>query len=429
MDKDDLILVSVDDHVVEPPDVFERHLPAKYQEFAPKLKERDDGTLAWYYYEHEITNVGLNAVAGRPREEYGIEPTRLDEMRKGCWDVDERVKDMNAGGVLGSLCFPSMPGFAGRIFASANDDDIAGAMVKAYNDWHVHEWCGKHPGRFIPLGIPMIWSAEATAKEVHRLADMGCHAITFPENPEPLGQPTLHDPYWDPFWRACEERGTVICMHIGSSSKLAMTTPDAPIDVLITLQPMTIVQAAADLVWSRVLKEFPNIKIALSEGGIGWVPYFLDRIERTYDMHHHWTGQDLGDLTPTERFLKNVLLCFISDPVGVHLVDRIGSENICWEMDYPHSDSAWPRGPEDLHQDITSAGLSSTDIENITHRTAMRWFDYDPFEHVAKEAATVGALRHRAAGHDVATRSMGRGVMAGGSGLNIAELAKTAEGR
>ena len=145
-------------------------------------------------------------------------------------------------------------------------------MVKAYNDWHVHEWCGKHPGRFIPLGLPMIWSAEETAKEVHRLADMGCHAITFPENPAPLDQPSLHDPYWDPFWRAAEERGTVICMHIGSSSKLAMTTPDAPVDVLITLQPMTIVQAAADLVWSRVLKEFPNIKIALSEGGIGGCP-------------------------------------------------------------------------------------------------------------------------------------------------------------
>ncbi len=114
MNKDDLILVSVDDHVVEPPDVFEKHLPAKYQEFAPKLKERDDGTLAWYYYEHEITNVGLNAVRG-PAEggvRHRADPV-LPEMRKGCWDVDERIKDMNAGGLLGSLCFPSMPGFVG----------------------------------------------------------------------------------------------------------------------------------------------------------------------------------------------------------------------------------------------------------------------------------------------------------------------------
>jgi hypothetical protein len=207
-----------------------------------------------------------------------------------------------------------------------------------------------------------------------------------------------------------------------------MTTPDAPIDVLITLQPMNIVQAAADLVWSRVLREFPNIKIALSEGGIGWVPYFLDRIERTYDMHHHWTGQDLGDLTPTERFLRNVLLCFISDPVGLQLVDRIGSQNVAWEMDYPHSDSTWPTGPESLHRDIEAAGLTDTDIENITHRTAMRWFQYDPFSVIPKEEATVGALRRRAEGHDVSIRSMGRGRMDSG-GLNIAELAKTAEGR
>jgi hypothetical protein len=217
-------------------------------------------------------------------------------------------------------------------------------------------------------------------------------------------------------------------MHIGSSSKLAMTTPDAPIDVLITLQPMTIVQAAADLVWSRVLKEFPNIKIALSEGGIGWVPYFLDRIERTYDMHHNWTGQDLGDLSPTERFLKNVLLCFISDPVGLKLVGDIGSENVAWEMDYPHSDSCWPTGPEDLHRDITNAGLADADIDNITHATAMRWFQYDPFQHIARGDATVGALRKQAEGHDVGIRSMGRGAMESG-GVNIAELQKTATGR
>ena len=174
-------------------------------------------------------------------------------------------------------------------------------------------------------------------------------------------------------------------MHIGSSSKLAMTTPDAPIDVLITLQPMTIVQAAADLVWSRVLKEFPNIKIALSEGGIGWVPYFLDRIERTYDMHHHWTGQDLGDLTPTERFLQNVLLCFISDPVGLRLVDRIGSRERQLGDGLPALRFVrGPPGPRTSLATSRAAGLSDADIDNITHRTAMRWFDYDPFQHIAR---------------------------------------------
>jgi hypothetical protein len=252
--------------------------------------------------------------------------------------------------------------------------------------------------------------------------------VAFSEDPAMLGLPSIWTGYWDPFVAAVQDADMCLCMHIGSSSKLAMTTPDAPIDVLITLQPMTIVQAAADLVWSRVLKEFPNIKFALSEGGIGWVPYFLDRIERTYDMHHHWTGQDLGGMTPTERFLKNVLLCFISDPVGVSLVDRIGSGNVTWEMDYPHSDSAWPNGPEDLHRDIAAANLSDDVVNDITHRTAMRWFDYDPFAHLAPAKATVGALRANAVGHDIAIRSMGRGSF-GVADLNLGEMASMADGR
>ena len=162
MNMDDLILVSVDDHVVEPPDVFEKHLPAKYQEFAPKLKERDDGTLAWYYYEHEITNVGLNAVAG-PAEggvRHRADPPRRDAQgllgRRRAHQGHERRRRSSA-----RCASRRCRGSPAASSPSAKDDDIAGAMVKAYNDWHVHEWCGKHPGRFIPLGLPMIWSAEA----------------------------------------------------------------------------------------------------------------------------------------------------------------------------------------------------------------------------------------------------------------------------
>ena len=96
-----------------------------------------------------IPNVALNAVAGRPKEEYGLEPQGLDEIRKGCFEVDERVKDMNAGGILGSMCFPSFPGFAGRLFAT-EDPEFSLALVQAYNDWHVEEWCGALSGAVHP---------------------------------------------------------------------------------------------------------------------------------------------------------------------------------------------------------------------------------------------------------------------------------------
>src|SRR4051812_43365488 len=113
----DLTLVSVDDHVVEPPDLFEGHLPDRWRDVAPRVVHKDDGTDVWSYDGKEIPNIGLNAVAGRPPEEYGMEPTSFDELRPGCYDIHERVRDMDANGVLGSMCFPSFPNLCGQLFS------------------------------------------------------------------------------------------------------------------------------------------------------------------------------------------------------------------------------------------------------------------------------------------------------------------------
>jgi predicted TIM-barrel fold metal-dependent hydrolase len=422
---DDLILVSVDDHLVEPPTMFEEHIPAKYKDQAPKVVHTENGDDVWTFNGAVIPNVGLNAVAGRPKEEYGIEPTAFDEMRPGCFDIHERVKDMNAGGMLGSMCFPSFPGFSGRLFAVAEDKDLALAVLRAYNDWHVDEWCGSYPGRFIPMGLPILWDAELAAEEVRRLAKKGVHSVTFTENPATLGYPSFHSEHWDPLWKALTDEGVVLSIHLGSSGQLAVTSPDAPVDVMITLQPMNICQAAADLVWSRIVKEYPDIKIALSEGGTGWIPYFLDRIDRTYDMHHLWTGQDFGDKLPSEVFREHFLTCFIADPIGVHLRHEIGIDNIAWECDYPHSDSSWPEAPEEL-AGVTD-GVPDDEINKISYENAMRWYSYDPFAHRPKEQCTVGALRAEAAGHDVATKSMEKGRHDfSHKGTDLGKLAKNA---
>src|SRR5918998_2562768 len=170
---DDLILVSVNDHLIEPPDLFVNHLDAKYLDRAPKLLRNDEGNDVWTFGNVRMETAALNAVAGRPKKEYGMEPQSLDEIRPGCYDVDERVKDMNAGGVLASMNFPSFPGFAARLFAT-EDPDFSLALVRAYNDWHIDEWCGAYPGRFIPMALPVIWDAELCAAEVRRVAAKGC---------------------------------------------------------------------------------------------------------------------------------------------------------------------------------------------------------------------------------------------------------------
>lgn len=154
-----LVLISVDDHTVEPPDMFDKRVPARYAEDAPRVVQQSDGSVAWVYDGMKLPNIGLNAVAGRPNDEWGFEPSRFEDMRRGCFDVDARVADMNACGVLASVCFPSFPTISGALFTFRGDREVSGVMVKAYNDWHIEDWCGAHPDRFIPMGILPLWDA------------------------------------------------------------------------------------------------------------------------------------------------------------------------------------------------------------------------------------------------------------------------------
>jgi predicted TIM-barrel fold metal-dependent hydrolase len=359
---------------------------------------KPEGYEVWVFEGNEIPNIGLNAVAGRPPEDYDMNVTSYSQIRRGTYDIHERVRDMNVNGVLGSMCFPSFPQFCGQLFSRAQDKELGLVMLQAYNDWHIDEWCGSYPGRFIPLALPPIWDPELMAKEVRRVAEKGCHAITFSEDPAKLGWPSLHSEHWDPFYAACVETGTVIALHIGSSSTLVQLD-DAPVDVMITLTPMNLFQTAANLIWSPALKRFPDIQFALSEGGIGWLPYFLERIDYVYERHRFWTKQDFGHDLPSQRARKNFTFCFIDDKAGILNRDLIGIDNITWECDYPHSDSSWPTAPEAVMKHFDGVpGITDAEINKITHENAMRVFSYDPFSVIPKEQATVAALRAQAEG-------------------------------
>jgi predicted TIM-barrel fold metal-dependent hydrolase len=348
--------------------------------------------------------LGLNAVVGKPPEEYAMEPDSFADMRKGWYDVAARLDDMNANGVFASLNFPSFPQFCGQRFMRLQDKDYALALVRAYNDWHILEWAGAAEGRFIPCSIPPLWDPDQMAAEVRRVAALGALAVTFSENPAKLGLPSLHSDHWDPFWRACSDTGTVVCMHIGSSSSVITTADDAPADVAIALIPLNSVITLSDLVYASFLRRFPDLTIALSEGGTGWIPWTLERLDYVYQHHNAWTKTDFGGGKPSDVFRRNITTCFISDEAGVQLRDRIGVERMTWESDYPHSDCIWPNAPEVVWDQLK--GLPDNEINLITHLNTMRTYRYDPFTHVDREHATVGQLRALAVNVDTAVREV-----------------------
>jgi len=402
MNLEDMILVSVDDHVIEPPAAFAPHWPAHLKGREPHIESRGNRDV-WVFEDKVSGYMGLNSVVGRPKEEYGMEPLNYEQMRRGTWDIKARVEDMDANGILGSICFPTFPGFAGQRFqkVAANDPEVALAAIRAYNDWHFYDWAGAAPGRFIPLMLIPMWDPQAAAVEIARMAKLGVHAMSLSDNPAVNGFPSIHDEYWDPVWKACADNKVVILCHIGSGAAAPHASDKSPIDAWITSMPISIANSAADWIWAPMWKKYPDLRMALSEGGIGWIPYLLERADFTHGHHNAWTNSNFGGKMPSDIFRKHIISCFIEDKFGLDNLDYIGEDMVMYECDYPHSDSVWPRSAEKLWADVKD--LSRETIDKITHLNAMREFSYDPFPLLGRENCTVGALKRSAAAVPVNT--------------------------
>jgi predicted TIM-barrel fold metal-dependent hydrolase len=389
-------IISVDDHVVEPPHLWQTWLPAKFRERGPRIERRgvgsielvgpalyqnnftDDGVPAdcWLYEDLVVVQKRNIAAIGFPKDDRSLSPMTYDEMRPGCYDPKARVADMQANWVDGSLSFPSFPRFCGQTFAEAKDKELALACVMAYNDFMVEEWCGDSDGVLIPLCLIPLWDAELAAAEVRRNAARGVHAVTFSEIPPHLGLPSIHSGAWEPFIQACEETDTTINMHIGSSSRMPSTSADAPIAVNVLLTFNNAMASLADWLFSGVLERHPNLKIAYSEGQIGWLPYALERADDVWLEHRGWGGvSETVPEPPSMYFRRQVYGCFFRDQHGVDSLAKIGVDNVTFETDYPHTDSTWP-DTKDLAEKMFS-GLDADTVYKITRGNAIKMLHLD----------------------------------------------------
>jgi predicted TIM-barrel fold metal-dependent hydrolase len=375
-------VISVDDHLIEPPDLFEGRMPTALAGSAPRVVTLDGDREAWEYEGNLYPNVGLNAVAGRPREDWSMEPARFSDMRPGCYDIDARVADMDVAGIWAALCFPSLvAGFCGSVFSRSKDQDLGLACVRAWNQWHREVWAGTHPDRIIPLQLPWLTDVAVAAEEIRRNAGHGFRAVSFPEFPAQLGLPSIFSGHWDPFFAACEETGTVVCLHTGASAWAPLPSPDPPFQLLPTLFPVNALLAAGEWLWSGVPLRFPSLAIALSEGGMGWVPMLIDRVD--YVVSHSGTDTEgvawPSDMPPSEVLRRSFWFCTIDDPSVMPLRHVIGVDHIMVESDYPHADSSWPDTQEVLAETMT--GVPDDEVRAMACGNAARLFRHPLPEH------------------------------------------------
>jgi predicted TIM-barrel fold metal-dependent hydrolase len=395
-------IISVDDHLVEPPDLWQRWLPAKHREAGPRVVEGPwemvsealnprafrsgwsafrvalDGpkTDWWVYESHRSGTLIGNASAGLAPTDVVAGPVRFADMRRGCFDGKARLEDMDSNYVERSLCFPTFARFCGQTFLHGQDKDLALACVRAYNDFMVEEWAGESRGRLIPLCLIPLWDAGLAAAEVRRNADRGVRAVAFSELPAMLGLPSIHDRnrYWDPFFSACEDTGTVICMHIGSSSQVPITSEDAPAHVQISLTTVNSQLSISDWLLSGLLARFPGLKLAYSEGQIGWMPYQLERLDTLWRRRHYHDEWDPNITKPPSHYVRgHIWGCFFEDDFGLSVRETIGIDIITFETDYPHQDSTWPHSKE--YATKVMGHLPQDEVDKIVRNNAIALFD------------------------------------------------------
>jgi predicted TIM-barrel fold metal-dependent hydrolase len=351
--QDYMQIVSVDDHLVEHPRVWQDRLPQKYRENGPRIVE-ENGEHIWVFEGQAYPTIGLNAVADKPPQQWGLDPVRYEDMIPGCYDPRARVKDMDLDGVQAALCFPSFPGFAGGTFHRARDKELALLCVKAWNDFYIDEWCAVAPDRYIPLAILPTWDIDAAVAEAERVAAKGARTVSFPDSPVPLGLPSFHSDHWDPLWQVCSQARMPVSLHFGAggyvpgfsfSSLTASTNTDAvndsPFAVAITLFSTNLMWTTVDLLFSGKLQKFPDLQFSLAEGGIGWVPYILERSDYVWEHHRYYQPIDF-DTRPSDLFRSHFWVCFIDDVHGLQNRHTVGVDRITLEIDFPHSDSNWP---------------------------------------------------------------------------------------
>lgn len=459
-------MISVDDHLIEPPNTWTDRLPSKYRDEAPRWVSDERGE-SWLFQGKRFPIGGAVTAGAFPPESrpQPFQPLKWGEIPAACYDPKARIAAMDTDRVAAALMFPNLPEFSGNLFQRVQDRELALLCIQAYNDWLLDEWCTPYPDRFIGLALVPMWDPKLAAAEAERAIRKGARSIAFSLAPQNLGLPGIHSHggWWDPLFQVMNDANLPLSSHLGTDLNTEVTLFDMEamaarikrggLDIAtlkdhvskgddVTLAKLSkdeegpsegeqmrrrtmsglhpraagiMTQFAAqgpllEWIFSGNFDRFPNLKVVLSENGIGWIPAILasadwmlemsrSRVTQPMDAENNplmtEEARKMAEITlaaraerdkraplPSEVFRKHVYGCFIHDRVGVKLLDDIGVDNVMIETDFPHNATWFPHSMEKAQE--TLGHLNAEDRRKILRGNAEKLFQLQPAEVAAQ---------------------------------------------
>jgi uncharacterized protein len=370
-------LISVDDHVQEPPDLWTSRLSQdRWGDRIPHLQRAADGTERWVVDGREVPLPGV-AVAGAVMGDRAREPQRWDEVPRVAYVPNERLRAMDADGVDYSVLYPTVGG-GGETFGRIADPELELACVQAYNDWLIEEWSSLSP-RFVPQCLVPLFPAEAAVAEIRRAVGKGHRGVIYPANPMELREvPHVNEADYDPIWAACQELGVPLCIHAGSSSAIQAPVPDGFPPAMAGAFASITKQASGTsvlvhLLISRILIRHPKLKVVFAESSLGWGAYQLEMADQQFrEDGLHNEGYEL---TPSQLFRRQGYLTGWYGRAGVRTRNIIGTDNIMWSTNFPAATSSWPT----THDFVARAfeGVPDEERDRMLWRNAAELYQLD----------------------------------------------------
>lgn len=335
------IVVDGDGHVCEPPDLWEKRLPAHLRDRGIKLRWNeetgyDEATCEdWALNTRGLAGLG-NAGANNVEVGRGI---HYEDLNPAGFDPRERMRVMDEEEIDCAVLYPGL-GFS---LGAIKDPELGIASCRVYNDW-LAEFCATDPRRLVGAAALPMQDPKAAAQEVRRVAGLGLRGTFVRPNPH-AGRP-IHDPAFFPVWEALSETGLPLGFHPAGRSELEGAARGmGPHMAPATHHPLILFfdcyTTLANLVYAGVLERFPDLKVLILECGGGWIAHWMDRLDEFIDAYAWQLGH--LSLKPSEYFLRQGFISF--DPgektMGA-MTQFIGDTRMIWASDFPHSDARYP---------------------------------------------------------------------------------------